>query len=142
MDQIKSASTSPADRTADALPVERHSFLRGAVGLIADRRRLPEKARSITDFQFGGEFFSLGQAAGGGHLQILGGGGIVSCLRGLEKSEQSSAGGVAAERVGWRLRWRARAALVSCVRQQLSSSRGDGQTEEQPAHNVVSRKKT
>ncbi len=85
---------------ADALLVERHSFLRGALGLIADLPQVAGKGAIDHDFQLGSGVFSLTLTPGRGHLEILRRNGIVSRLRRLEKSIQGAAGRVAPERVG------------------------------------------
>ena len=85
---------------ADTLLVERHSFLRGALGLIADLPQVAGKGAIDHNFQLGSGVFSLALTPGSGHLQILRRNGIVSRLCRLEKSIQGAAGRVASERIG------------------------------------------
>ena len=81
----------PGGEHADALAVERHSFLRRSVGVITHPPQISGEGPVHHEFQLGGKVFALGLALGGGHLQILCGGGIIAGLRRLEKPEQSSA---------------------------------------------------
>ena len=64
------------------------------------RRMLPTKARIHQNFQFAGHVGALRLAAGGAHLQVIGGGSFVSVLRGLQESEDGAGGRVASERIG------------------------------------------
>src|SRR5271165_3488970 len=103
MDKIEVVINVSRRQDPDALPIQGNTFLRSAVALIADAAQVAGESAIHHQFELGGEIFSLRQAAGVGHLQILGSSGIVSRLRSLQKSENGSAGSIASKWVLGRL---------------------------------------
>ena len=115
-DEIEVGINISGGQSSDALLVRRRSFLWRSLRLIADQPQVAGKCAVHHNLQLGGEFLSLRRALGVGHLQILRGSGVVSRLRGLEKSVYGAVGSVTAQWVRWGRRLVADpVACVACV---------------------------
>src|SRR5207245_8606749 len=99
-DEIEVSLNIPSGQTADSLAAYRNSILQRSIGLIADPPKVAGEGTVHYVLQLDGKFLTLSCALGIGHLQVLGGVGVISRLSGLQESVYGAAGRVTSQGVG------------------------------------------